>query len=310
MTSPLFSGIFINMMTKKITKALIPAAGFGTRFLPQTKAMPKEMLPIVDKPVIQYVVEEIVASGIDNIIIVTGATKRAIEDHFDVPNEDLVQNLTNGKKAELLEQINKISNMANFIYVRQKGPYGNGTPVLSGESVIEDEPFAVIWGDEFILAEPPRLKQMIDVYEKYGGMVISGVRIEKKEDLNRYGIADLELVEGNVYKIKSIVEKPEPSEAPSNLATHGAYILPPEIFSALKRLTPGKNGEIWLVDAINLLKSEGVPLFAVEIKNGKYYDTGNKLEYMKTVVDLARQHSEIGEDFNRFLEDLVKNPQK
>ncbi|OGE77988.1 UTP--glucose-1-phosphate uridylyltransferase, partial [Candidatus Daviesbacteria bacterium RIFCSPLOWO2_02_FULL_41_8] len=200
-------------MAKKITKALIPAAGFGTRFLPQTKAMPKEMLPIVDKPVIQYVVEEIVASGIDNIIIVTGATKRAIEDHFDVPNEDLAQNLTNGKKAELLEQINKISNMANFIYVRQKGPYGNGTPVLSGESVIEDEPFAVIWGDEFIKAEPPRLKQMIDVYEKYGGMVISGVRIEKKEDLSRYGIADLEPVEGNVYKIKSIVEKPEPDQA-------------------------------------------------------------------------------------------------
>ncbi|OGE19336.1 UTP--glucose-1-phosphate uridylyltransferase [Candidatus Daviesbacteria bacterium RIFCSPHIGHO2_02_FULL_41_10] len=294
-------------MAKKITKALIPAAGFGTRFLPQTKAMPKEMLPIVDKPVIQYVVEEIVASGIDNIIIVTGATKRAIEDHFDVPNEDLAQNLTNGKKAELLEQINKISNMANFIYVRQKGPYGNGTPVLSGESVIEDEPFAVIWGDEFIKAEPPRLKQMIDVYEKYGGMVISGVRIEKKEDLSRYGIADLEPVEGNVYKIKSIVEKPEPDQAPSNLATHGAYILPPEIFSALKRLTPGKNGEIWLVDAINLLKSEGVPLYAVEIENGKYYDTGNKLEYMKTAVELARLHPEIGEEFKTYLEELVNN---
>ena len=294
-------------MAKKITKALIPAAGFGTRFLPQTKAMPKEMLPIVDKPVIQYVVEEIVASGIDNIIIVTGATKRAIEYHFDVPNEDLAQNLTNGKNAELLEQINKISNMANFIYVRQKGPYGNGTPVLSGESVIEDEPFAVIWGDEFIKAEPPRLKQMIDVYEKYGGMVISGVRIEKKEDLSRYGIADLEPVEGNVYKIKSIVEKPEPDQAPSNLATHGAYILPPEIFSALKRLTPGKNGEIWLVDAINLLKSEGVPLYAVEIENGKYYDTGNKLEYMKTAVELARLHPEIGEEFKTYLEELVNN---
>lgn len=294
-------------MAKKVSKALIPAAGFGTRFLPQTKAMPKEMLPIVDKPVIQYVVEEIVASGIDNIIIVTGATKRAIEDHFDVPNEDLVQNLTNGKKAALLEEINKISNMANFIYVRQKGPYGNGTPVLSGESVIEDEPFAVIWGDEFILSEPPRLKQMIDVYEKYGGMVISGVRIEKKEDLSRYGIADLEPVEGNVYKIKSIVEKPDPDKAPSNLATHGAYILPPEIFSALRRLTPGKNGEIWLVDAINLLKNEGVPLFAVEVQNGKYYDTGNKLEYMKTAVELARLHPEIGEQFSKFLKELADN---
>jgi len=307
-TSPLFSGIFINM-AKKITKALIPAAGFGTRFLPQTKAMPKEMLPIVDKPVIQYVVEEIVSSGIDNIIIVTGATKRAIEDHFDMPSEDLVQNLVNGNKEKILEQIKNISEMANFIYIRQKGPYGNGTPVLSGESVIEDEPFAVIWGDEFIKAEPPRLKQMIDVYEKYGGMVISGVRIEKKEDLSRYGIADLEPVEGNVYKIKSIVEKPEPDQAPSNLATHGAYILPPEIFSALKRLTPGKNGEIWLVDAINLLKNEGVPLYAVEIQNGKYYDTGNKLEYMKTAVELARIHPEIGEQFSKYLKELVNNPE-
>ncbi len=296
-------------MGKKITKAIIPAAGFGTRFLPQTKAMPKEMLPIVDKPVIQYVVEEIVSSGIENIIIVTGATKRAIEDHFDVPNEDLVQNLVNGQKTKALEQIKHISDMANFIYVRQKGPYGNGTPILSAESVIEDEPFAVVWGDEFILAEPPRLKQMIAVHEKYGGIVISGVRIKKKEDLRRYGIADIEPVEGNVYKIKRIVEKPEPDEAPSDIAMIGAYILPPEIFSVLKRVQPGKSGEIWLVDAINLLKDEGMPMYAVEIENGKYYDTGNKLEYMKTVVDLAMGHPEIGEEFTQFLKGLMKNPQ-
>ncbi|MDD5147696.1 MAG: UTP--glucose-1-phosphate uridylyltransferase [Candidatus Daviesbacteria bacterium] len=294
-------------MAKKVTKALIPAAGFGTRFLPQTKAMPKEMLPIVDKPVIQYVVEEIVGSGIDNIIIVTGATKRAIEDHFDVPNEDLVQNLVNGHKAEALAQIKHISNMANFIYIRQKGPYGNGTPVLSGESVIEDEPFAVVWGDEFIYSEPPRLSQMLKVHEKYGGIVISGVKIQKKEDLSRYGIADLEPVEGNVYKIKAIVEKPNPEQAPSNIATHGAYILPPEIFGALKRLNPGQNGEIWLVDAINMLRDEGVPIYAVEIENGKYYDTGNKLEYMKTVVELARSHPEIGEEFSAFLQELVNS---
>ncbi len=294
-------------MAKKVTKALIPAAGFGTRFLPQTKAMPKEMLPIVDKPVIQYVVEEIVDSGIDNIIIVTGATKRAIEDHFDAPNEDLVQNLVNGSKSKALEQIKHISDMANFIYIRQKGPYGNGTPVLSGEPVIEDEPFAVIWGDEFIYSEPPRLAQMLAVHEKYGGIVISGVKIEKKQDLSRYGIADLEPVEGNVYKIKAIVEKPDPDKAPSNIATHGAYILPPEIFSALKRLTPGKNGEIWLVDAINLLRDEGVPLYAVEIENGKYYDTGNKLEYMKTAVELAMKHPEIGKEFTDFLEELMQS---
>ncbi len=294
-------------MAKKITKALIPAAGFGTRFLPQTKAMPKEMLPIVDKPVIQYVVEEVVASGVNNVIIVTGATKRAIEDHFDSPSEGLIQNLKNGNKSELLEQIEHISNMANFIYVRQKGLYGNGTPVLAGESVIEDEPFAVLWGDEFIAANPPRLKQMIEVHEKYGGMVISGVKIEKKEDLKRYGIADLELVEGNVFKIKKIVEKPDPEAAPSNIATHGAYILPPEIFGALKSLNPGQGGEIWLVDAINKLKDEGVPLYAVVVKNGKYYDTGNKLEYMKTVAELAIDHPEVGKEFKKHLQTLVES---
>jgi len=291
-------------MVKKITKALIPAAGFGTRFLPQTKAMPKEMLPIVDKPVIQYVVEEIVESGIENIVIVTGSTKRAIEDHFDNPNEDLVKNLTQGNKVDYLSEIKRISKMANFIYVRQKGPYGNGTPVLAAEPIIEDEPFAVLWGDEFIYSNPPRLKQMIDVYEKYGGIVISGVKIDKKEDLKRYGIAELEHVEGNVHKILKIVEKPEADEAPSNIATHGGYILPPEIFSALKRIKPGKGGEIWLPDAINLLNKEGIPVYTVIIKDGKYYDTGNKFEYLKTVVEFALQHTELNGDFKKFLKGL------
>lgn len=166
---------------KKIRKAVIPAAGFGTRFLPQTKALPKEMLPIVDKPVIQYVVEEIVASGVKDIIIVTGALKRAIEDHFDVPNQDLIKNLEQGDKHELLEQTRMISEMANFIYVRQKGLYGNGTPVLAAEPIIEDEPFAVLWGDEFIYSKPPRLAQMMEVHQELGGIVISGVRIEKKK---------------------------------------------------------------------------------------------------------------------------------
>lgn len=289
----------------KITKALIPAAGFGTRFLPQTKAMPKEMLPVVDKPVIQYVVEEVVASGLDTVVIVTGANKRAIEDHFDEPNEELVQMLIDGNKTEALEQIRAISQMADFIYVRQKGPYGNGTPVLAGEAAIGDEPFAVIWGDEFILADPPRLKQMIDVHEKYGGIVISGVRIENREDLKRYGVMDVEPVEGSVYKIKGIVEKPEPDQAPSNLAAIGAYILPPEIFDALKKVQPGVGGEIWLVDAINLLRDQGVPLYAVEVQNAKYYDTGNKLEYMKTVVDLALDHPGINGEFKKYLKDLV-----
>ncbi len=292
------------MKPKKITKVVIPAAGFGTRFLPQTKAMPKEMLPVVDKPVIQYVVEEAVHSGVNNIIIVTGANKRAIEDHFDVPNEDLVKNLMSGNKEHILKEIRKIADMANFIYIRQKGPYGNGTPILAVEPVIEDEPFAVLWGDEFIYSKPPRLKQMIQVYEKYGGIVISGVRIDKKEDLKRYGIAELEHVEGNVHQIKRIIEKPDPDEAPSNIATHGGYIVPPDIFRALKSIKPGKGGEIWLVDAINFLKKEGVPVYTVVIENGRYYDTGNKFEYLKTVVEFALQHTELNGDFKKFLKSL------
>ncbi|OGH17843.1 MAG: UTP--glucose-1-phosphate uridylyltransferase [Candidatus Levybacteria bacterium RIFCSPHIGHO2_01_FULL_40_15b] len=288
----------------KIRKAVIPAAGFGTRFLPQTKAMPKEMLPIVDKPVIQYVVEEAVDSGIEDIILVTGALKRAIEDHFDVPNAELIKNLEDGGKQDLIEHTKKISEMANFIYVRQKGPYGNGTPVLAAEPIIDNESFAVLWGDEFIISNPPRLAQMIEVHEKYGGVIISGVRIDKKEDLARYGIADLEHVEGNVSKIKAIVEKPDPEQAPSQIATHGAYILPPEIFSALKRLKPGQGGEVWLVDAINLLRDDGTPIYAVEIKNGKYYDTGDKLEYMKTAVELALKHPDINGAFKKFLKEL------
>jgi UTP--glucose-1-phosphate uridylyltransferase len=289
---------------KQIRKVVIPAAGFGTRFLPQTKAMPKEMLPIVDKPVIQYVVEEAVESGISDVIIVTGSSKRAIEDHFDLPNSELIRNLEESGKHDFAKEIKRIGDMANFIYIRQKGPYGNATPVLAAEPAIEDESFAVLWGDEFIYAKPPRLKQMMDVHQKYGGIVISGVRIDKKEDLKRYGIADVTQVEGNVYKINFIVEKPDPDKAPSNLATHGGYIFPPEIFEAIRGLTPGKGGEVWLIDAINKLKDQGVPVYTVEIENAKYYDTGNKLEYMKTVVELGLKHPDISGEFRKFLKEL------
>lgn len=291
-------------MIKKVTKAVIPAAGFGTRFLPQTKAMPKEMLPIVDKPVIQYVVEEAVESGIKDVVIVTGSSKRAIEDHFDLPNADLINNLIKGGKEKLLDEITKIAEMANFIYVRQKGLYGNGTPVLSAESVIGNESFAVLWGDEFISSNPPRLAQMMSVYEKYGGVVISGVRIESKDRLSKYGIAELIPVEDKVFKINKIVEKPLPEEAPSNMATHGAYILPPEIFSALRGLKPTQGGEIWLVDAINVLREQGVPIYACEIENGIYYDTGSKIEYLKTVIEFALKHKDLNGEFRNYLKSL------
>ncbi len=294
-------------MGNLIKKAVIPAAGFGTRFLPQTKAMPKEMLPVVDKPVIQYVVEEVVESGVEDVIIVTGANKRAIEDHFDSPNQDLLNNLISGGKEDLIKEIQEIANLANFIYVRQKGPYGNGTPVLCAEPAINNEPFAVVWGDEFIYANPPRLAQMIRVYEKTGGVVLSGFRIEEKKDLKRYGIADIEPVENNVYKVKAIVEKPDPDSAPSDLGIIGAYILPPEIFDALRAVKPGKSNEIWLVDAINILRDSGVPIYAVAIENGRYYDTGNKLDYLKTVIELALQHPEMNGQFKEYLRSLNLN---
>lgn len=289
-----------------IKKVIIPAAGFGTRFLPQTKAMPKEMLPVVDKPVIQYVVEEAVAAGIQNVVIVTGANKRAIEDHFDTPSEDLTKNLLQGKKENLLEEAQQIAEMANFIYIRQKGPYGNGTPVLDCEPVIENEPFAVLWGDEFVYSDPPRLTQMMNAYEKYGGIITTAIRFEDKNYLKRFGVADVEKIDGedHVFKIKQIIEKPEPEEAPSNLAIIGGYILPPQIFGALKRLKPGKGGELWLVDAINILQQDGMPVYGVEIQNARYYDTGNKLEYMMTSVDLALRNEGFGPEFKKYLKSL------
>lgn len=289
---------------KKVRKAVIPAAGLGTRFLPQTKAMPKEMLPVVEKPVIQYVVEECAEAGIEDVIIVTGWSKRAIEDHFDVPNGELISLLEKAGKKDLLEEVKRISKLANFIYVRQKGPYGNGTPVLSAEAAVGDEPFAVLWGDEFIYSKPPRLSQMLDVYNRYGGAVISAIRIKNKKDLSRYGIADVQKIDGNVFKIKKIVEKPNPDEAPSNLATHGAYVLPPEIFQILRNQKPGRGGEIWLSEGIDALIKAGYPVFACEIENGHYYDTGNKLEYLKAVVEFALQHKDLNGDFRSYLKSL------
>lgn len=288
-------------MNQKIRKAIIPAAGFGTRFLPATKAMPKEMLPIVDKPIIQYVVEEAVASGIEDIIIVTGWHKRSIEDHFDYPFE-LEKRLLEAGKEEQAEEVRHIAEMANFIYVRQKGPYGNGTPILNAQSVIGNEPFAILWGDEFIHSTPPRLKQMVDVYNKYGCANISAVRVPESS-VNKYGIADVSDVAEGVYKIKKIIEKPAMGKAPSNLATHGAYIMPPRLFEILAETKTGKHGELWLVDAISQLAKEQ-EVYAVEIKNGKYYDTGNKLEYLKAVVEFGLMHKELSREFSDYLKNL------
>jgi len=290
---------------RKITKVIIPAAGFGTRFLPATKSMPKEMLPIVDKPIIQYVVEEAVAAGIKDIIIVTGWHKRAIEDYFDYPFE-LEKRLEEADKLKELEEVRRIAEMANFVYVRQKGPYGNATPVYCCRHLIDDdEDFAVMWGDEFIYSHPPRLKQMVDVYEELGGAVISAVRVPK-ETVNRYGIADILPVKGkeNIFRVKKLVEKPSPAEAPSNLAAHGAYILPGEIFPILQDLKAGKSGEFWLPDAIQKLIQKDFPVYACEIKNSHYYDTGNKLEYLKANIDFALLRPELKEGLKEYIKSL------
>lgn len=286
----------------KIRKAVIPAAGYGTRFLPMTKASPKEMLPIVDKPIIQYIVEEAVASGIKDIIIVTGSNKRAIEDHFD-HNLELEKYLEECGKLEQLEEIRRISRLANFIYIGQKGPYGNGTPVLNAESIIGNEPFVVLWGDEFIHANPPRLEQMIETFEKFQEPIISGVRIEDRKKLSRYGIGKIKDVEPNVFEIEEIVEKPEPDQAPSNLALLGAYILTPDIFEALRTLEPGKSKEIWLVDAINKLKNNH-KIYAREIADGRYYDGGSKLEYLKANIDFALKRDDIKEELGNYIKSL------
>ena len=285
----------------KIHKAVIPAAGFGTRFLPQTKAMPKEMLPIVDKPVIQYVVEELVASGITDIVIVTGWHKRAIEDHFDYPNE-LINMLEEQGKRELVSEVKRTAELANFIYIRQKGPYGNATPVLCAKQVIGDEPFVAIWGDEFIYATPPRARQCIEVFEKYGDPVISAVRVPKT-DVSRYGIVEATNVEKNIWQIKKLIEKPSVEEAPSTMAAHGCYVLTPDIFPILESLKPGRNGELWLPDAIKELMGKR-PVYACEVANAKYYDTGNKLEYLKTVVEFALEHKDLNGEFRKYLKSL------
>lgn len=289
----------------KIRKVVIPAAGYGTRFLPMTKASPKEMMPVVDKPIIQYVVEEAVASGIEDIIIVTGSNKRAIEDHFD-HNLELEKYLEENQKMEQLEEIRKISQLANFIYLGQKGPYGNGTPVLNAKSVIGNEPFAVLWGDQFTASETPRLKQMITVFEKYGDPVLSFVKAKSDEDFSRYGVPEVKDVAPGIYEVLNFVEKPGKEAAPSDLVADGGYILTPDVFEALEQTELGKGGELWLADAINKLKDKHT-IYACEVQNGKYYDTGNKLEYLKANIDFALKRDDIKEELKKYLKELEES---
>ncbi len=296
-------------MNKKIRKAVIPAAGFGTRFLPQTKAMPKEMLPIVDKPIIQYIVEELVNSGIEDIVIVTGYHKRTIEDHFDKPSMELIENLRMGgeEKLPLLAEIERISEMANFFYVRQKGPYGNGTPLLNVRKIIGDEPFIYTWSDDFIKASPKsRFEQLIEIYDEYGCSVLATVRARSAADYDRYGFVGGKEIKPGLMEVDMLVEKPGKKSAPSQLATVSGFIFTPDIFEyldqALKNLTDG--GELYYNDVLKLMLSGGKKILASEIKGGKYYDTGNKLEYLKTVIEFALEHEELNGDFREYLKNL------
>jgi UTP--glucose-1-phosphate uridylyltransferase len=287
----------------QIKKLVIPVAGLGTRFLPATKAQPKEMMPVIDKPIIQYVVEDAVKSGITDIIMVTGSGKRAVEDHFS-PNYELISWLRKNGKEQQAEEVKKIADMANFIFNRQKGPYGNGTPVLCAKDVVGDEPFAVMWGDEFFYTtKKPQLQQLMDVYEKYGDPVLTAYEVDE-EGTSKYGIIDGIEVEKDIYQVKEIIEKPGPKNAPSRLASLGGFILTPDIFEILAKTKTGKGGELWLVDAIFAL-SKKRPIYARRV-DGIYYDTGSKLGYLKANIDFALRDKALEKDVRKYLKTILK----
>lgn len=291
-----------------VTKAVIPAAGFGTRFLPQTKAMPKEMLPVVDKPVIQIVVENLVEAGITDIIIVTGYHKRAIEDHFDNPSLELIENLKLGgeKKRHLLEEIEKIANLANFYYVRQKGPYGNGTPLLNVGEIVGEEPFIYTWSDDFIEAQPSEFKQLIALHEKYKCSVLAGIRAQVDADYEKYGYAGGIEIEPGVIEIKNIIEKPGKENAPSDLGNVSSFLFTPDIFKYLDQALANMNGgELYYNDVLKLMLAGGEKILSAEIKGGKYYDTGDKLGYLKTIVGHALKHKDISREFKAYLKENI-----
>nr|WP_238339168.1 UTP--glucose-1-phosphate uridylyltransferase GalU [Candidatus Manganitrophus noduliformans] len=287
-------------MGRQITKAVIPAAGLGTRFLPATKASPKEMLPLVDKPLIQYVVEEAVGAGIREIIIITGRGKRAIEDHFDISFE-LEETLRQNGKLELMESLRKISDMADFCYIRQRQALGLGHAILSAKNLIGDEPFAVLLGDDIIDHPTSALQQMIDLYQKNQAPLI-GIQKVPKSEVRQYGVIDAEAAVDGLYKINDLVEKPSPKEAPSNLAVIGRYILTPEIFELLEKTKPGKNNEIQLTDALKeLARLRNMYGYVIQ---GKRFDAGDKLGFLKATVEMGLKNPELGKEFRKFLKDL------
>jgi UTP--glucose-1-phosphate uridylyltransferase len=286
----------------KVNKAVIPAAGLGTRFLPATKAQPKEMLPLVDKPAIQYVVEEAVRTGIRDILIVTGRGKRTLEDHFDRSFE-LEHYLETSGKYDQLKEVRQITEMAMIQYIRQRDPLGLGDAVATAEPHAGGEPFAVLLGDDIIATADPLLQRMITVYERYGRSVIA-VQEVRRDEIHLYGAVKPEMVEDDLARVVDIVEKPSPEEAPSNLAAIGRYVLTPEIFDAIRETPPGAGGEIQLTDAIGLLaREQAVYAYVFE---GARYDIGKRLDYLMATVELAAEREDVGPEFRAFLSDLVQ----
>ncbi|GAA0077105.1 UTP--glucose-1-phosphate uridylyltransferase GalU [Clostridium sp. CTA-5] len=291
-------------MNKKIRKAIIPAAGLGTRFLPATKAQPKEMLPIVDKPTIQYIIEEAVASGIEEILIVTGRNKKCIEDHFD-KSVELEMELEKSNKKELLHLVQTISDMVDIHYIRQKEPRGLGHAINCAKTFVGDEPFAILLGDDIVYNEgTPCLKQLIDCYDEYNTSIL-GVQSVASEDVCKYGIVDGIEIEERVCKVKGLVEKPSVEEAPSNTAILGRYIVTPKIFEILDRTKPGKGNEIQLTDALlELINEEAMYAYNFE---GRRYDVGDKLGYLQATVEYALRKEDLKGDFTEYLESILKN---
>lgn len=287
-------------MNKAITKAVFPAAGLGTRFLPATKASPKEMLPLVDKPLIQYVVEEAVASGIEEILLITGRGKRAIEDHFDVAFE-LEEDLKAKGKHKLLSEVQRIANLVTFCYIRQKKALGLGHAVLTAKRVVGDEPFAVLLGDDIIDSSEPVLSQMMAIYKRYPSTILAIQKVPKNQT-HHYGVIDGKRIEDGIYLVKDMVEKPSPAEAPSNLAIIGRYILTPAVFAALEQTKPGKGGEIQLTDGLKLLMDRQ-PIYAYEFK-GVRHDAGDKLGFLKATVQFGLKNEEFGAEFRTYLQKL------
>lgn len=286
----------------KIKKAVIPVGGLGTRFLPATKAQPKEMLPVVDKPAVQYIVEEAVASGIESIIFITGRNKKSIEDHFD-KSVELELMLEEKQKVDVLKEVQQISSMANIHYIRQKEPLGLGHAVLCAEQFIGDEPFAVLLGDDIMISEEPALKQMIDTYHRTNQSVI-GVKKVAKEEVSKYGIIDTARKFGQVHSVKDLIEKPSISSAPSNLAVMGRYILNPSVFSYLKSIELGVGNELQLTDALRLL-CQKENLVALELL-GKRYDIGDKTGYIKAMIEVALKREDLNANLLSYLEELVE----